>query len=57
MILAAAGCDTISQDFNDLAKSFTPKTPRQAAIDMFDQYDPDNRREGALLISNSPWRN
>lgn len=55
VLIAAAGCETISQDFGDLSKSLTPKTPREAAAEMFDKYDPDNRREGTLQISNSPF--
>lgn len=55
IFIAATGCETVTQDFNDFTKSLTPKTPRQAAIEMFDQYDPDNRREGTLLISNSTF--
>ncbi len=53
--LCLGGCETIAQDFNELGASLTPTSPREAAIDMFDQYDPDKRREGTLLISNSPF--
>lgn len=51
----AAGCSTAGQDFNDLGSSIMPKTPQEAARMMIDPYDPDNRREGTVLISNSPF--
>lgn len=55
VLAVIGGCDTIAQDINEFGQSLTPRTPREAAIDMFDQYDPDNRREGTLLIANSPF--
>jgi len=53
--LTLAGCGTVAQDINDFTASLTPNTPREAAVDMFDQYDPDKRRRGTLLIANSPF--
>ena len=50
-----SGCDTTSQDLNSLAKSFAPPTPRQAAEKMLNPHDPDDRREGTLLIANAPF--
>ena len=49
------GCDTMSQDFNDIAASIKPTSPSEAARDMFDQYDSDKRRTGTVLISNAPF--
>jgi hypothetical protein len=49
------GCETISQDFNDLAKGIVAPTPRAAAEMALDQHDPDRRREGTLLLANAPW--
>lgn len=54
-LVLLCGCETIAQDFNDFTSSLTPKSPREAAVEMFDQYDPDKRREGTLLIANSPF--
>ena len=52
---ALTGCDTMSQDFNDLAASIKPTSPTEAAKDMLDPYDADKRRTGTVLISNAPW--
>ena len=56
-IVAAGGggCDTMSQDFNDLAAAIKPTSPSDAARDMLDPYDADKRRTGTVLISNAPW--
>ncbi len=54
-LVPLAGCDSIGQDFADLGKSLTPPTPREAAEQMLDPHDPDARREGTVLISNSPF--
>lgn len=53
-----AGCDafdTVSQDFSSLAKTIVPTTPSEAARMMVDQYNPDQRREGTLLIATSTF--
>ena len=55
VLWAATGCDTISQDFSAFTEEFMPPTPTEAARLMIDPHDPDNRRRGALLISNSPF--
>jgi hypothetical protein len=47
------GC--VSDDFNDIARGFSPMTPRQAAEMAGDQYSPDERREGITLLSTSPF--
>jgi hypothetical protein len=49
------GCETIGQDFNDIASAIKPTTPTEAAKMMMDPYNADNRREGTTLISNAPW--
>lgn len=49
------GCDTIGQDLNDLSRAFSPPTPREAAQQMLNPHDPDERREGTILICNSPF--
>lgn len=53
--IGAAGCETISQDFGDLAKGFMPPTPAEAARMAIDPDDPDRRREGTLLLANAPF--
>ncbi len=55
VVLCAAGCKTASQDFNDIGASISPKTPQEAGRMMVDPYDSDNRREGTVLIANSPF--
>jgi hypothetical protein len=55
MLVVGAGCDTIGQDFNDLAAAIKPVSPSEAARDMLDPYDADKRRIGTVLISNAPW--
>jgi hypothetical protein len=53
--IVLSGCDTLGQDFNDLAAAIKPTTPAQAARDMMDPYDADKRRTGTVLISNAPF--
>lgn len=48
-----AGCDTMRQDFGEF--SLKAITPAEAARMMMDTSDPDNRRMGTVLISNSPF--
>jgi hypothetical protein len=45
----------MSQDLNALGKSISPPTPQEAVRMMVDPHDPDNRRRGTVLISNSPF--
>lgn len=54
-LAALAGCSTMSQDLGSLGDAITPVTPVEAARMMMDPYDPDNRRKGTVLISNSPF--
>lgn len=53
VILSAGGC--VMEDFTSLGDSFTTKNPSEAARMMFDPHNPDNRREGTVLVSNSPF--
>ena len=55
LFLAPLGCSTIGDDLSDLGDSLTPVSPPEAARMMVDPYDPDNRRRGTVLISNSPF--
>ncbi|UCD74210.1 MAG: HEAT repeat domain-containing protein [Phycisphaerales bacterium] len=50
-----AGCATIGQDLNALGRSLVPPTPREAAQKMLNPHDPDDRREGTVLLSNSTF--
>lgn len=54
-LIALAGCETLGQDFNDLAAAIKPTSPSEAARDMLDPYDADKRRTGIVLISNAPF--
>ena len=49
----SGGC--VTDDFRDLGEVFTPKTPRQAALEALDPYNPDLRREGVVLLANAPF--
>jgi hypothetical protein len=51
----AGGCDTLGQDMSDMTKSLVPPKPGEAARMMLDPHDPDRRREGTVLIANSPF--
>jgi hypothetical protein len=51
--LSMAGCQTLSQDLDAMAKSISPPTPGEAARMMVDPNDPDRRRVGTTLIANS----
>lgn len=53
--MAGGGCETIGQDFSEVASAINPTTPAEAAKMMVDPYDADNRRRGTVLISNAPW--
>lgn len=50
-----SGCDTASEGLDDLLGGINTPEPSEAARWMFDQYDPDRRRTGALLIMNAPF--
>jgi hypothetical protein len=52
-ILALSAC--VTDDFNDLAKGFSPISPNEAARMASDQHSPDERREGITLLANSPF--
>lgn len=51
--LGATGC--VTDDFQDLGEVFTPKTPREAALEALDPHNPDLRREGVVLLANAPF--
>ncbi len=55
LLAAAVGCETFTQDLNSLGSAIMPVSPEQAARWMVDPNDPDNRRKGTVLISNSPF--
>lgn len=52
-LVAQAGCDTMRQDIGEFSLGST--SPSEAARMMMDPTDPDNRRQGTVLISNSPF--
>ncbi len=54
-LLPGTGCETIGQDIDQFAEEFIPPSPREAAVMAFDQDDPDRRRRGTVLLSNSPF--
>ena len=53
VLAVAAGCETMRQDISEFSLGST--APGEAARMMMDTTDPDNRRTGTLLISNSAF--
>ena len=54
-IAALAGCDVMSQDFDELSDSFDPPTPFQAAVWASDFNTPGLQRRGVVLLSNATF--
>jgi hypothetical protein len=54
-ILLIAGCDSISEDFNDFTEKFSPPSPFQAAVWASDFNDPGLQRKGVILLSNATF--
>jgi hypothetical protein len=52
-ICSFSGC--VTDDFNDLAKGFSPISPKQAALMASDQHSPDERRVGITLLATSSF--
>lgn len=57
LLIHAAGCETAREDIGMIGEAFTTPSPAEAARMMTDLNDPDRRRRGLLLISNSPFGN
>ncbi|MHC4992675.1 MAG: HEAT repeat domain-containing protein, partial [Planctomycetota bacterium] len=55
VITVVAGCETIGEDLGDFAAALSPKTPGQAARMAANLNDPDDRREGVVLLANAPF--
>jgi len=55
MCFISSGCSTIGDDISDMTGGFVATTPREAVEMMVDPHDPDRRRRGTVLISNSPF--
>ncbi len=53
VLAVVAGCETMRQDISEISLAST--TPSEAARMMMDTTDPDNRRQGTVLIANSPF--
>jgi HEAT repeat protein len=45
----------MGQDLSEFGQALKPVTPSEAARMMVDPHDPDSRRAGTVLISNSPF--
>jgi len=52
-VVMAGGC--IMEDMDDISRMFDVPTPGEAARWALDQHDPDRRREGLVLLSNSTF--
>ncbi len=50
-----AGCDTISEDFNDFMQGVSPPSPFEAAVWAADFNDPGQQRRGVVLLSNATF--
>lgn len=50
-----SGCETVSQDLQLLGSILTPPSPTEAAVMMLNPHNPDDRREGTVLISNADF--
>jgi len=50
-----AGCDTISEDFNDFMQGVSPPSPFEAAVWAADFNDPGRQRRGVVLLSNATF--
>lgn len=55
MCIFLSGCSTIGDDIDSFAGGLVAPSPREAAEMMIDPHDPDRRRRGTVLISNSPF--
>ena len=55
MCIFSIGCSTIGDDISDMTGGLVATTPREAVEMMVDPHDPDRRRRGTVLISNSPF--
>jgi hypothetical protein len=55
VFVVAAGCDTLSQDFNAMVETIQPVEPREAGVMAVDQYDADNRRRGVALLASATF--
>ncbi len=53
VVAVVTGCETMRQDLGEISLGST--TPSEAARLMMDTTDPDNRRQGTVLIANSPF--
>ncbi len=55
MCVFSSGCSTIGDDIDNITSGLVAPTPREAVEMMVDPHDPDRRRRGTILISNSPF--
>ena len=51
--LALAGCDTVSDDFQDIFSGFDQTSPFEAAVWAADFNNPGRQRQGVVLLSNA----
>ena len=54
-ILLIAGCESLSEAFNDFTEKFSPPSPFQAAVWASDFNDPGLQRRGVILLSNATF--
>lgn len=54
-LLSAAGCDTISSDFQDLVDQLSPTSPEKAGEWATDFADPENQQRGLTLLGTATW--
>lgn len=54
-VLVGGGCETISDDFNDLMQGISPPSPFEAAVWAADFNEPGRQRQGVVLLSNATF--
>jgi hypothetical protein len=55
LILLCTGCESITGFTDRLSNAISGHTPRDAAVQMEDQYFPDERRQGVNRLSSFPF--
>jgi len=54
-IAGVGGCGSFNDDLKDLSGGLFMPSPSEAALMAADEFDPDKRREGTLLLANAPF--
>lgn len=52
-VACVQGCETLTSDVADMVEGMTPRSPSEVGRMAVDPHDPDNRREGTMLLANA----